>query len=337
MGDKWFPEILALYRNVLAESGLSRERQDEFYYCVRGNLLSSVRANTDYHIEVNGKTKLGMPGGYRNQNNIIHFEIFSGIMIPHTVNEWYPGSEQFVRVESEEKNDYFNAQKIIAILQSANFINERIFRTPIIFSRVLRNYLEDRGNVSLQYAVVKRLHSYATLTEGIWNQIVRASVGATRNLRREENLRIFLAYKWFSKEMLKQLKPIGKDNFNRNNGIFAVHYHPVRLLAWLDKTSPQPQVSENQQQRNNSQQAANPQAVAPVAVSEVVEEPVVEIAGTPVFEIEERRAGDVFRDKGLHLIADGVDFIVDRIPEPALDFARDLWSNFRSPFRGLRR
>ena len=269
LGSYWFTDILCLYRRVLIEGGLSAEDADNYVHCVRGNLLSSVRANVDYHIEVNGNTKLGMPGRYKNHNNIIHFDIFSGAvnLVDDTVSSWDSENKKFVKLPAiKEKNEFFNCRKIIDTLQEANFLKEDVFKIAgIIYGETLRKYMSNRSNVSLQYAIVERLHSHATLTEDIWTQIVNEGIGIHKALLDPEKLQEFLAFKWFSEEMLEELNPLDGHKFNRNNGIFAIFYHPVRLLEWLDKRMREnmPAKSAGNQSQTQNHTPAQPETPPP--------------------------------------------------------------------------
>ena len=265
LNGEWYGAILRLYREILelfAQRISLPYSIDEYENCVRATMISSVRANIDYHIEVNGNTKLGMPYNPRitnrsrnaNENRIIHFEIFSSEddMLSHPETSewnhaWGPASRRFVRVEkSKNRNDFFNVRKIITSLRDSNFLKERRYfpnygRLPKawILPREIENFLRDSlgtgENISLQYAVVYHLHSYATLSNSIWENIVRSGIGMNSILPRPENMRIYLAYKWLSEEIVKELKPLRGGNLKKSEGAFAYFYHPVRFLAQLDE------------------------------------------------------------------------------------------------------
>jgi len=264
LNGNWYAALGVLYREILVlfsqRVDLPEAAINEHLACFKSTMISSVRANIDYHIEVNGNTKLGLPGLPRNANrsrrrnrdsNIIHFEIFSDTdnLIPYRDTErwshdWEEQNRRFVRVpKSTQRNDFFNVRKIIENMRTSNFLMEpRYFIQhhlgPIWWVREdeINNFLRDSHrtgeNVSLQYAVVQHLHSYAELSGDIWEQIRRSHIGMNSILSR--NMEVYLSYKWFSAEIVNKMNPPSNSLFRDREGVFAIFYHPVRFLAWLD-------------------------------------------------------------------------------------------------------
>jgi len=236
--DKWYEELIKVYCEILKEAGFDNSEINDYVNCVNKQLLNS-RANIDYHIEVNGNTMLGMPGKYGNRNSIIHFEIFSDVgLITNSISNWEQGRKQFVKVPEQRGNDdYYNVPKIIESLRSVNFLREPYFtysRDGEIRETELRDYLLNKENSALQYAIVQHLHSHALMDRSAWEQIIRKGRGFFDSVLFSTHMNEFLAYKWFSKEMIEELKPLTGTNFNNRTGPCAVFYHPVRFLAWLD-------------------------------------------------------------------------------------------------------
>ena len=262
LNGRWFRPLLSHYRKILAlfsESDreiLPSENIDieHYVYYITAALRSSVRATMDYHIEVNGNTKLGRPGSFENTDNIIHYEIFSGHsnLVTDSVDRWTytadVNARQFVNVpESNERNEFFRTPVIIGNLREANFLNE-----PHHFSRPgthtmriieLRNFLSNRHipeNRSLQYAIVRHLYGHTEMPKDDWEQVFRRNLGLDNSWRVGRNLEEYIAYKWFSRSLVKELIPSGdQTKFLLKNkgekGVFSFCYHPVRFLAWLDR------------------------------------------------------------------------------------------------------
>jgi hypothetical protein len=143
-------------------------------------LLGNItKSEIDYYFEVNGNTKLGMPGRFKEDNNIIHFEIFTDnvAFIPASdIAEnwdynWKPEEAKFIKVpESRIRNDFFNANNIVGNLHKVNFI-----RVPVCFedltstrvaSSVLHAFLANSID-TLQYAIVQHLHCHANPINGL--------------------------------------------------------------------------------------------------------------------------------------------------------------------------
>lgn len=102
-------------------------------------------------------------------------------------------------LSQETKNGFFNTHLTIEKLRSVNFLNEEHFRSRLnsqgnamVLSSELRGHFNIRNNVSLQYAIVRRLHNYATLTDDVWRDIINNGVGLLRTTR---NLQEYLVYR----------------------------------------------------------------------------------------------------------------------------------------------
>jgi hypothetical protein len=239
--NHWYKDLIDAYREVLAYAKQDEDHINYQTYLVTEQLNSSIRSNVDYYIEVSGNTKLGTPGRYKDQNNVIHFEIFTDDagLVTNTVGRWNPQGKQFVSVPGLiERNNYFVTGLIISKLREANFFKETSYfeyhETTFILSYEIENYYKSEDKKSLEYAIVQHLHSHADIGKNNWEECIKRSRGLNRNLYKNENLNDFLAYKWFSNELIEELKPLTKTNFGHYTGPCAVFYHPVRFLAWLD-------------------------------------------------------------------------------------------------------
>jgi len=250
--DSVYREILRLVypnNNEIVDEHVANFKEILDYSTNMNDLTSN---KIDYYFEVNKNTKLGMPGRFKNDNNIIHFEIFSdnATLIPAEnaakswSSDWEPNNRKFVEVQkSTERNDFFNAGAIIERLRNANLLNGLEFYdyhgTPMIKSEEISDLIIDpRGtgiNISLQYAMVQHLHSHTEFTADIWEEIIKNGVGINNTLLRPENLKNYLSYKWFNNEIINELNPPRNSIFRNKKGVFAVFYHPIRFLAWLDE------------------------------------------------------------------------------------------------------
>jgi len=257
----------AIYRAILRVAYPENNEENnriinDYVDLVRLMLRYSTKSNIDYFIEVNGNTKLGTPGEYRNRSvgigrnrgrNIVHFEIFSdsGDLVSDIKKEWVPESKYFVKVpECTNRNNFFNVEKIIGNLRKANFLNEvNYFTNPgtsaWIFENEIMNFLRsNRAGTSLQYAIVQHLHGHAKMDRSIWEEIIGKGRGINNIIRNPDRLREYLEYKWFSEEVVNELKHSKKgffglrspkSIFQKKDGAFAVFYHPIRFLACIDK------------------------------------------------------------------------------------------------------
>jgi hypothetical protein len=255
--DSTYSEILKLIYPSDDELIVYRVNQLERALDYGIKMEASRASKIDYYFEVNGNTKLGDSGRFKNEENIIHFEIFSddpnlistsaGNAVDAWVNGWvnHKDCRRFVSVpESMERNDFFNAETIIRNLRSANFLKSppQSFAYPNTtqitsdeISNFLKNISGQGSNVSLQYAVVKHLHSHARLTSEVWEGIIQNGVGVSSVLLQQRNFENYLSYKWFSEELVDELNPSRNSIFKESSGVFAVFYHPIRFLAWLDE------------------------------------------------------------------------------------------------------
>jgi hypothetical protein len=258
LNQQWFKKLVindnSTFRVILRSAYPDNETiVDNHVKLVESLLKDSTSSEIDYYFEVNRNTKLGMPGNFKDDENIIHLEIFADndniIPAANTVESWIrdwdPDNRRFIRVqESRKKNDFFNAKDIIGKLRSSNLLREQnYFSHPEtewqIRSKEIEDFLNDSeetgDNISLQYAVVQHLHSHTKLSADDWEEIIAKSHPTNNNLSQSEIFENYLSYKWFSKEVVDALNLSWTSIFKRRQGAFAVFYHPVRFLAWLDE------------------------------------------------------------------------------------------------------
>jgi len=214
--------------------------------------------NIDYFIEVNGNTKLGMPGRYQDNPNLIHFEIFSGVPKNDNAkfiaqgdlagangwnNNWtehVPEHRKFVEVAPiNQKNDFFKVSEIFSRLRDKNLHS---LITPSFegngLSAFIRNFaiqIIQSLLVPPQYTIVQHMHSHVKLPASEWREIISNSDGMNNNLSDELMLNIYMAYKWFTKELAEELEKHTNYEFVKNSTVMSIFYHPIRFLAYLDE------------------------------------------------------------------------------------------------------
>jgi hypothetical protein len=255
--QEWFTRLVrdqdSTYREILRLAYPDNNIVNNYIRLIEKLLQNTNNSEIDYYFEVNKNTKLGMTGRFKRDNNIIHFEIFADnaniIHAEKIAENWNPNwdsdNRKFINVQKFiERNDFFNAKKIIKNLRQRNFLRERdYFKNTGTEDRIrneeISNFFNDteetKANISLQYAIVQHLHSHATLTADIWKKIIANSYPQIDNLNRQEIFENYLSYKWFSKEVGDELNLPWNSIFKKREGVFAAFYHPVRFLAWLDE------------------------------------------------------------------------------------------------------
>lgn len=261
VSDKWVDRLKILYKTILEKlvsevyktlglSGFQPNLMIESYMNnFEQRLYSYMPTNTDYWIEVNGNTKLGMMGVFERTNGVIHFEIFSDTNIINSAETTWQDSDdlQFVLVSPVDKNDYFKKDIMVEKMRSAGFLKERWFKHQRGFELredELKQYLsaasEDNTARSTQYAIVQHLHGHVKLEKELWRDLLFNGNGLDKAwFQIAHNFNSWYnnlePYKWFSNDILNALQPLSKINFGKSDGVFATFYHPVRFLEWLDK------------------------------------------------------------------------------------------------------
>jgi hypothetical protein len=261
ISDRWVDELKKKYRTILEKlvpeayeaSGIAGFQPnpmiESYMNYFEQKLYSSMPANTDYWIEVTGGTKLGEMGNFEGANGVIHFEIFSDTNIINSAGTTWQASDelQFVLVPLVDRNDYFNKDIMVEKLRAAGFLKERWFihqRGSELRENELKQYLDaasrDETARSTQYAIVQHLHGHIKLEKERWRDLILHGNGLDRawfqiNANFNGWYNEFEPYKWFSNEILNELRPNSKINLGKSDGIYAVFYHPIRFLEWLDR------------------------------------------------------------------------------------------------------
>jgi hypothetical protein len=261
ISDAWVGKLRDVYRTIVGKlapeaykaagiTGFETNPMIESYMnCFEQKLYSSMPANTDYWIEVTGSTKLGEMGNFGGTNGVIHFEIFSDTNIIISAGTTWQASDdlQFVLVPLVDRNDYFNKDIMVERLRTAGFLKESWFRhqrESELREDELKQYLEAAsGNEtarSTQYAIVQHLHGHIKLEKERWWDLLLQGNGLDRawfqiNANFNGWYNNFEPYKWFSNDVLNELRPTSKINLGKSDGIYATFYHPIRFLEWLDK------------------------------------------------------------------------------------------------------
>jgi hypothetical protein len=261
LSDQWVAKLKNLYKKILEKlapeaykalgvAGYQPKLLIESHMnYFEQSLYSYMPANTDYWIEANGSTKLGTMGVFEKTNGVVHFEIFSDANIINNAGAAWQVSDdlQFVLVSPIDKNDYFKKDVMVERLREAGFLKESWFKHQggsELREGELKQYLaaasRDKTARSTQYAIVQHLHGHVKLGKESWLDLLLNGNGLDKALFQAtsyfndwyNNLE---PYKWFSNDVLNELKPLGKINFGKSDGIYATFYHPVRFLEWLDK------------------------------------------------------------------------------------------------------
>jgi hypothetical protein len=261
ISDIWVSKLKDVYRTIvrrlvpevyraLGIAGFQTNPMIESYMnCFEQKLYSSMPANTDYWIEVTGSTKLGEMGNFEGRNGVIHFEIFSDTNIINSAGTTWQTSDdlQFVLVPLVARNDYFNRDIIVGRLRTAGFFKESWFRHQRgaeLREDELQEYLDaasrDKTARAIQYAIVQHLHGHIKLEKERWRDLILHGNGLDRawfqiNANFNGWYNELEPYKWFSNEVLNELRPNSKINLGKSDGIYAVFYHPIRFLEWLDR------------------------------------------------------------------------------------------------------
>jgi len=263
-GDQWIMRLVRNDNSVLAVIlQLAFPDDNNIFSQLRDSIVTiltrSNRLNIDFFIEVNGNTKLGMPGRHNNIGNVVHFEIFSGrpkrerysFILPADTAvsggwnpAWQPEDRKFVKVEAlNDKIDFFNARKITENLRAGNFhdlvnhLSNLEALTRSIGSRAMHSCHDNNNCISTQYAIIQHMHGHAILSDSSWDTVIASRRGIDNSLRHQRTREKFLSFKWFSKNFGKELEKGTNYSFllNGKSWVIAVFYHPIRFLAYLDE------------------------------------------------------------------------------------------------------
>ena len=204
--------------------------------------------NIDYFIEVTANTKLGTAGKYEKQDNVIHFEIFSDDVLiggSAKTDKWNNNinTPKFVEVSETDKNKYFNCTDIVHLLRSKEFYKERTYfrrndLDTITHSELLNYYTNLKKECPSNFIITNHLHGNYLLAEQEFYDMVGVARGF--DIDRNKKRQIYQKHSgqaWFSKDMAAKMgiEQSKLRNFNKSNGVFAVYYHPIRFLEWLDR------------------------------------------------------------------------------------------------------
>jgi hypothetical protein len=186
--------------------------------------------NVDYHVEVNGNTKLGHMGAYaeipRSPRNLIHYAVFA----PEQIHE---NNTPYVVIEDDAIGPYIDCHTCVEKLRNANVLSVSFFKYlkyRIITERERRRFLRSPEAQNTHFIVLKHPNSFAFVSEQTINQTRQNAIGfIERNSSIQPDLSTYLETTWYTKEHERMAKK--KVCIDKKGKVYS--YHPVGFLKLL--------------------------------------------------------------------------------------------------------